>query len=102
MAREGGDVWGYPKSREVLAAMGLRPVEHYNGVRWSTIARWITHEPIFELCTETERRRGLAPHQFWWEQSLDLPPPKPRGGLEGVAHSRMRRIKLLADLDEWK
>ena len=91
MPRKRGGVWEYPKSREVLAAVGLRPVEHYIRVRRATIARWITHRPIFDLCKETERRRGLTPRQFWWEQSLDLPPPR-RGRAEGIAPGRTRRI----------
>ena len=74
MPRKRGNVWEYLKSREVLAAVGLRSVEHCIGVRRATIARWITHRPIFDLCKETERRRGSTPRQFWWEQSLDLPP----------------------------
>ena len=68
MPRKMGDVWKYPKSRRVLAAVGLRPVEHYIGVRRHTIAQWITHRPIFELCKDAGRRRGSEPRQFWWDQ----------------------------------
>ena len=81
MPRKRGGVWKYPKSRKVLAAVGLRLVEYYIGVRRATIAWWITHRPIFNLCTEMERRRGLTSLQFWWEQSLDLPPSTEGGGL---------------------
>ena len=56
-----GDEWIYPKSRRVLATVGLRPVEHYIGVRRNTIARWISHRPIFDLCKGVERRRGSVP-----------------------------------------
>ena len=73
MPRKRGDEWIYPKSRRVLATVGLRPVEHYIGVRRNTIARWISHGPIFNLCKGAERQRGSAPQQFWWEQCLDLP-----------------------------
>ena len=73
MPRKRGDEWIYPKSRRVLATVGLRPVEHYIGVRRNTIAQWISHRPIFDLCKGAERRRGSAPRQFWWEHCLNLP-----------------------------
>ena len=72
MPRKTGDIWKYPKSRWVLAAMGLRPLEHYIMVRRHNIAQWITHRPIFELCKDAGRWRGLAPRPFWWDQCLDL------------------------------
>ena len=49
------------KDGAVCDPPGLRPVEHYIGVRRATIAGWITHCPIFVLCKETERRRGSTP-----------------------------------------
>ena len=73
LPRKTGGTWKYPKSRGVLEAVGLRPVKHYIAVRRNTIARWIIHRPIFDLCRGAERRRGSAPRQFWWEQCLDLP-----------------------------
>jgi hypothetical protein len=42
------------------------------GVRRQYIASFIFHWPIFQLCLEGVRKRGSAPHQFWWEQPLDL------------------------------
>ena len=74
MPHKGDDVWEYPNSWEVLAAMRLRPVEHYIVVRRNTTARWIIHRPIFGMCKETERRRGSVSRQFWWDQCLELPP----------------------------
>ena len=73
MPRKRGDEWIYPKSRRVLAAVGLHPADNYIGVRCNNIARWISHRPIFDLCKGSERQRGPAPRQFWWEQCLNLP-----------------------------
>ena len=61
MSRKRGDMWVYPKSREVLKAVGLHTVEHYIGTCCQTIARWIVHRPIFDLCKGEERRRRSAP-----------------------------------------
>ena len=97
MPRKTGNVWKYPKLRRVLAAVGLRPVEHYIMVRRHTIARWITHQPIFKLCKDTERRCGSAPRQCWWDQCLDLPP---RGLGELVLAGLEEDLKLSAGMVE--
>ena len=73
MPRKRGDEWIYPKLQRVLATVDLRPVKHYIAVRRNTIARLISHRPIFDLCKGVGRRRGSAPRQFWWDQCLDIP-----------------------------
>ncbi len=47
-------------------------MHHYIGVRWQHVANFIVNQPIFQLCLEGVRKRGSAPHLFWWEQPLDL------------------------------
>ena len=58
MPRKTGGVWKYPKSRRVLAAVGLRSMKYYIGVRRHTIGQWITHRPNFDLCKDAGRRRS--------------------------------------------
>ena len=65
-------LWVYPPSDEVLEEVGLHPIVHYIEVRRQTVASFIVHRPIFDFCTDGERRRGASPRQFWWEQPMDL------------------------------
>jgi len=64
--------WTYPSSKAVLKAVGLKPIDHYIGVRRETIARFIVDRPLFALCRDGERRRGSTRRTFWWEQPLSL------------------------------
>jgi hypothetical protein len=64
--------WRYPNSEAVLREVGLQTINHYIGVHWQHVANFIVNQPIFQLCLEGVRKRGSAPHQFWWEQPLDL------------------------------
>ncbi len=64
--------WTYPISRDVLKAVGLQTIDHYIGVRWETIARFIVDRPLFALCRDGNRKRGSACCTFWWEQPLSI------------------------------
>ena len=86
LPRKRGDKWIYPKLRRVLTAVGLHPVEHYIMVPRHTIARWITHRPIFELCKNAETARIGA--TLVLVGSMPIPPT---GGLGEL---------VLAGLDE--
>ena len=41
-------------------------------MRRQTIAAYIVHRPIFDLCKRARRKRGSSVRQFWWEQTFDL------------------------------
>ncbi len=68
--------WTYPNLKEVLKAVGLKTIGKYIDVCKETIARFIVDQPIFALCWDGERRRGLATRTFWWEQPLTLDDPE--------------------------
>jgi hypothetical protein len=65
-------VWRYPSTEEVLAEVGLLTIRQYIEVRRQTIANYIVHWPIFDLCLGEERRRGTSKRLWWWEQRMDL------------------------------
>jgi hypothetical protein len=69
-------MWTYPNSKEVLKMVGLKTIDHYTGVCIVTIARFIVDQPLFTLCPERGRRRGLARCIYWWEQPLNLDNPE--------------------------
>jgi len=50
----------------------MHSISHYNGVRRKTIFQYVVDRPIHTTCMEGERRRGLAPRQWWWEQEMCL------------------------------
>ena len=50
----------------------MHTIREYIKVRRQTIAAYIVHRPIFELCVEERRRRGTSPHALWWNQAMDL------------------------------
>ncbi len=64
--------WTYPRSEDVLQAVGLKPIAHYVGVRRQTIANFIVNRPIYELCAGAVRKKGLPVQPFWWDQPMDL------------------------------
>ncbi len=62
----------YLATSNVLKECGMRSIAHYIGVRWVTIFQYVVDRPIHTSCMEGERRRGLVPGQWWWEQKMGL------------------------------
>ena len=60
-------IWTYPKTSEILAAAGLRTIEHYVRVRRAKILHWMKDRLIYQLCQKAGRRRGTPPRKFWWD-----------------------------------
>ena len=65
-------IWTYPKTSEVLAAAGLRNIEHYVRVRRARIFKWVEARSIYQLCQRAARRRGTPPHTYWWDLPMYL------------------------------
>jgi hypothetical protein len=65
-------VWVYPATEDVLKECGMHSIPHYIGIRRETIFRYVVNRPIHTTCMEGERRRGLAPRQWWLEQQMCL------------------------------
>ncbi len=41
--------------------------------KWrDTIAAYVVERSIFRDCMDSERKRGLVPHKWWWEQEMNL------------------------------
>ena len=51
--------WMYPRSEEVLEAVGMKSIAHYVDVQRQTVANFIVNRPIHELCMGAVRKRGL-------------------------------------------
>ena len=51
--------WKYPKMQKVLAAAGLRTIEHYVQVRRARILNWVQDRPILKMCREAEEGADL-------------------------------------------
>ncbi len=64
--------WVYPRSSNALQECGIATILHYINVRRATIYQCVVDWPISEACREGERRRGLTPLQWWWEQKMSL------------------------------
>ena len=75
-------IWTYPKTSEVLAAAGLRNIEHYVRVRRANILKWVEQQPIYQLCQRAVRRRDTPPRTFWWE--FPMYPDEATGGAPAV------------------
>ena len=56
--------WTYPSSNDVLTAVGLKTIDHYIEVRRETISKFILNQPIFALCLDGGRKRGLCVAHF--------------------------------------
>ena len=65
-------IWTYQKTSEVLAAAGLRTIEHYVRVRRARILHWVKDRPIYKLCQTVISRRVTPPRKFWWEFPMHL------------------------------
>jgi hypothetical protein len=50
----------------------MATMQHYIKKRRATIAIYIAGCPILEACRQLERKPGLHPRQWWWEQAMCL------------------------------
>jgi hypothetical protein len=64
--------WAYPWSSDVLQECGMATISHYINIRRATIFQYVVDRPIYEACKGGERRRGLPPQLWWWEQKMSL------------------------------
>ena len=64
--------WVYPSREELFEEVGLYTIHEYIEKRRQSIATYIIDRPIFDLCVEGQRKRGISPRLWWWEQSMDL------------------------------
>ena len=71
-AGTGTVTWTYPPTKKVLEECGLFLMTHYIELRRQHVTSFIVNRPIVYLCVESNRMRGTAPCQYWWEQPLDL------------------------------
>jgi hypothetical protein len=67
--------WVYPKSEYVLKECGMKTIAEYVQIRQQTIAVYVATRPILQECRQGEQQRGAVPHQWWWEQPMDLNVP---------------------------
>lgn len=70
--KEANGSWTYPEAEGVLKKAGLYTITAYIAVRRTTILKYVSDRPIYELCREAERKRGTGTRQYWWEQSFEL------------------------------
>jgi len=63
-------VWVYPATDDVVKECGMDSISHYIGIRRETIFWYVVDRRILKKCIEGERRQGLAPRQWWWEQKM--------------------------------
>ena len=67
-----GDVWVYPKSADVMAAAGLRPIRESILRRRRTVLAAIEGRKLLAECREAERQPGSPARRYWWEQEFEL------------------------------
>ena len=72
LPKKRGDVWVYPKSADVMAAAGLRPIRQSILRRRRTVLAAIEGRALLEQCREAEKQPGSPVRQYWWEQEFDL------------------------------
>jgi hypothetical protein len=70
--RGANGVWVYPMMVDVLEECGMATIAAYIQSCRQTIAVYVATRPVFKACMEGKRRRGLIPHQWWWEQPMCL------------------------------
>ncbi len=63
---------GIPAVLRHLKECGMATISHYINIRRATIFQYVVDRPIYKACREGERRRGLPPRQWWWEQKMSL------------------------------
>ena len=71
---------GVPATADMLKEVGIHTIEEYIRVWRDTIVAYVVDCAVFTACEEGERRRGSAPHQYWWEQPMSLDAAEPPGG----------------------
>jgi hypothetical protein len=64
--------WVYPKMSDVLEECGMETIQHYIQNRRSTVALYIANCSMLEACCQGERKHGLQPRKWWWEQAMGL------------------------------
>jgi len=64
--------WVYPSSEAVLEDCGMHTIQHYINVQRETIAKYVVGRSILAECQGADRRRGLVPRRWWWEQRMCL------------------------------
>ncbi len=74
--QNGDGSWIYPRSEDMLKAVGLKSIANYVDVRRQTVANFIVNQPIHELCVGAVRKRGSPLQPFWWDQSRPSAPPQ--------------------------
>ena len=52
-----GNVWVYPRSKDVLKECGMKTMEEYIAIQQQTIATYIATRPILAKCRRGERKR---------------------------------------------
>ncbi len=67
--------WVYPKPEDVLRECGMKSIVEYIQICRQTIAVYVATRPILQECRQGEQQRGAVPHQWWWEQPMDLDVP---------------------------
>ena len=72
-------VWIYPQSEDVLKECRMKTMEEYILIRRQTVALYVATRPALSECRRGERKRGAMPHQWWWEQPMDLDVHDPTG-----------------------
>jgi hypothetical protein len=50
----------------------MATMQHYIQTRRATIAIYIADCPILEACQKGERKCGLHPREWWWEEAMCL------------------------------
>jgi hypothetical protein len=64
--------WVYPRSSNFLQECGIATILHYIDIKRATIFQYVVDRPIYKACKGGERRGGLLPGQWWWEQKMSL------------------------------
>ncbi len=75
-------VWIYPQSEDVLKECGMKTMEEYILNCGQTVALYVATHPTLTKCRWGKRKRGAIPHQWWWEQPMDLDIHGPTGSDE--------------------
>ncbi len=71
--------WMYPRSKEVLEAVGMKSIANFVDVQRQTGTNFIVNRPIHELCAGAVRKRGSPVRPFWWDLPMDLDLVQERG-----------------------